>query len=312
MGYSRSSLYVGPARCVFNGVSFYSRGNASLAVDRETFKVGSDAFGDFSTRSKDVMVKCGVTPDGIWAAGALPKIWPYGSTIPGTNIHGATDVPLVLHTSASELWTVVAAAITKLPDIFLGNSKTMMGAMEFTGVRKDASDFETADSLYTFASTGGAFADATYASSALKVQTYTGVWAVVDGFHDFHTQDGWTISFDLGVDPVPLESIGSVMHLFQRVGVMAKCKPLGPTPAQIIAAQKIQGDGALGHGEELGQGDLVITGKDASTVITLKNAGLVTAGYQFGTNVLRQGELGWVANRSVALGTLGALWTLAA
>jgi hypothetical protein len=83
---------------------------------------------------------------------------------------------------------------------------------------------------------------------------------------------------------------------------MAKCKPLGPTMAQIDAALDAQGSGAAGGNRlSTNAANLIITGSSSMTV-TLGNAALKTAGYVFGGKPLRNGELGWISTLNINSG----------
>ena len=80
--------------------------------------------------------------------------------------------------------------------------------------------------------------------------------------------------------------------------------------AQLDGALLAQGAGAW-HGAKLSgmAADLVITG--AQTVsVTVKNAALKTAGFVFGGNALRNGEIGFVSTINVSSGTATAALVL--
>ena len=62
---------------------------------------------------------------------------------------------------------------------------------------------------------------------------------------------------------------------------------------------------------QAGSADLAITGADGTTIITLKSAQMVGAGYRFGLSVLRNGEVGWVATRPFVAGVPQALFSIA-
>jgi hypothetical protein len=83
---------------------------------------------------------------------------------------------------------------------------------------------------------------------------------------------------------------------------MAKCKPLGPTMAQIDAALFAQGAGAAGGYRGSSNGaNLVISGSSSMTV-TIGNAFMVSEGFVFGSKPLRYGEVGWVSSLNITSG----------
>lgn len=97
---------------------------------------------------------------------------------------------------------------------------------------------------------------------------------------------------------------------------MAKCKPLGPTMAQIDAACGLlqdSGSGAVG-GTRLSaySANLVITGTVTGNTWTIGNAAIKTAGYIFGGKPLRQGEIGWVSTNAATLASFAGGSTTAA
>jgi hypothetical protein len=135
---------------------------------------------------------------------------------------------------------MIAAGITKLPDLYLGVDKPIFGPMEFTGVVGTGLDMETASSLYTI--TAGAYSDATFAYTNFKQQRYSAAWGGKTGFTAFQAQDGWTISHDLKLEPVKIQ--GRTVD-FKIIGYqcMAKCAPIGPSQANIDAELRVQGVG---------------------------------------------------------------------
>ena len=317
MSISRAALVQGPAKVVRGSGILFSQDDIAVNIVRNTFDVATDGHGKIEERESDLTVECTFTPDGRWDAATRALLWPYASTLPGTSLFGSSDTPLTLNAADGALHTLVASALTRMPNIVLSSVQTMIGQCQFMGVRSNDTDWSDTDSLYTTA-TGALFTDATFApTTMIKTQDYTGVWGAVTGFGGIQTEAGWTIEFDLQIAPRSVDALGIVDYRFQSLGVMARCVPIGPTPAQILTQLKIQGTGAV-RGRSLAYNtlpstadDLVITGADGSTIITLKQAGLKTAGFRFGATVLRENEIGFVAAKPFASGVPGALFTLA-
>jgi hypothetical protein len=313
----RTALNIGPALCVFGTAKFHTQDAVSVAIAPSTFDISTDAHGFIEKRQDSHQVVVGMTPDGRFNAALAAALWPYASTAIGSSIFTAADVPLVINGRDGRIHTVIAAAITKMPDLILSSTKIMLGSMEFTGVRKKNSLWSVADSLYTIAQTGGDSVWAAYTeftSTDIKTQDYTGVWGAQGGFTSIKTQDGWTISFDMSTADIQVDDSGTIDKRLTSVGVMARCSPVGPTSLQIQAAQLYQNTGAA-RGKSPGAlptTSLVITGADASTIITIPRAAMVSSGYRFGSTVLGDGEIGFVGQRVVTAGALSSMWTLAA
>jgi hypothetical protein len=192
-----------------------------------------------------------------------------------------------------------------MPSIRLSPKETILGDCEFTGIRGTGADWSAADKLYTVALTGGTLTDTAFTVAAIKTQLYTGAWGSKTGFTSIVTEDGWTIDWDLGISYMQIDEVGTVKAVLNSVSCMAKCVPIGPTWANIVAGQLIQDSGSA-RGASLQGG-----GADTSTIIVVKNAALKTAGYRFGTGVLRDNEVGWVSTRSFTTGAPDAIATLA-
>lgn len=307
-GFDRSNLILSPAKLTHNGGTFFSKEPIDAAIGYETIDIGTDAHGKVDERRIELVAAPSITPEGVWNAPARAALWPYASTLPGALIHPVPDLPLVIHSLNNDRHTYKSAAVTRMPDIFLSTTKTLIGQVEFSCVRENDKNWNDPDSFLVIDT--AAYSDATFAPANIKIQPYSGNWTGKTGFGAIETRDGWTINFDLRLEPQPLDSFGRLTWSFVSLGVMARCIPANVSQANIHTAL---GPHTNLRGSSLANAsaDLAITGADTTTIITLKNAQLKTAGFRFGSLVLRQGELGWVATRPFAAGVPGALFTLA-
>src|SRR3990167_6017711 len=322
MSIARINYVAGPAKLVRGAGVCFTKSNFAVRLDKETTKIVVDAYGEIDQRDEDIMVKADFIPEGRWNASTRAFLWPYIDPNIGSQIFGVSDTATLIHDSNGHLHTIVASALTKMPSIKLSAKETIIGSTEITGIRSSTKDWADAGSLYTVAKTGGTLkdADTPFSTDLIKVQTYTGVWGALTGFGAIITEAGWDIDFDTDIAWIKTDELGTVAGYLKSVSVMAKCIPVG-TPAASEAAvdqanldaqQRVQATGgARGRSSNANGADLTITGKDGTTIIIINNAGLVRAGYRFGCDVLRQGEFGWVATRSFALGVAGPLCTLA-
>mgnify|MGYP007083432269 FL=1 len=291
----------------------YTKGDLNVDIIEETIPIETAPYGRIDERAVDAMIKISGTPDGRWSSAIRGILFPYLNPTIGADIFTASDVPLAIHDQNAHLHTVVAAALTKMPSLTLTPRETMLGDFEFTGIRGTGKDWDDADGLYTVATSGGSLTDTAFTVAAIKTQVYSGVWSGITGFSSaFYTVEGWTVDFDLQTTPIQVDEIGTIKQVLSSVSVMARCRPLGVSWANIEAALKIQGTGgARGRSLQAAGADLTITGADASTIIVLKSPNLKSAGYKFGNAIVRDGELAWVGTRSFSSGVAGAIATMA-
>ena len=107
-------------------------------------------------------------------------LWPYSNPTIGSGIFTDTDVPAVVHGNDSSLDTHAAAAVVQMPQMIFHPVKTLVGQMKLLCLRGHTSGavspWSTANSLRTFANTGGTFTDSTFSSSSPITQDYQLTW----------------------------------------------------------------------------------------------------------------------------------------
>lgn len=313
---ARSSLIVGPARIVRGAGTVHVREPFTVDLVKNTFPIALDGYGAIDSRDEDMIVTCSFTPDGRWNSATRAFLWPWLNPTIGSDPFTGSDVPTLIHDANSHLHTIKASAVTQMPSIFLSAAATMIGQATITGIRASAADWGDADSLYTAAATGGTFTDSAFVPSDIKTQDYTGAWgsggSAVTGFTSIKTEAGWTIDFETGIEFIKVDEIGTCKASLTNVGVLARCTPIGMTLADVLAAMDFQeATSARGKSGNAQGADLVITGADSATIVTIESAKLVRAGFRFGSRQLRDGEIGFVGTRTFATGVAGALCTLA-
>ncbi len=317
---ARSALIVGPARIVRGSGSCHVLQPFTVDLVKSTTPLALDGYGVIDELDEDAIVQCSFTPDGRWNAAVRALLWPYigaftsPATAPnvGFDPFTAADVPTVIHDINAHLHTIKATAVTQMPSIVLSPVATMIGQTTITGIRGTGSDWATPASLHTMALTGGTFTDTSFLPTEIKVQDYSGAWDV-SGFSDIRTTEGgWTIDFNTSIELIKVDEVGTCKGVLTGVSVMARCTPVAMTALDVIAAMDMQIAAARrGKAGNPLSADLVISGSTGSGVVTLKSAKLVRAGFRFGANRLRDGELGWVATRDFTSGQADAICTLA-
>lgn len=310
MSVTRANLIGGPCKIVQSGGTIFTKDDVNWEIVDESVDVDASMHGDaIDEVTINSMIKVTGTPWGAWENLAVLLPSAYTTPVIGSRIMGDADVPLVVTGKDGQILTSLAAGITKMPDLYLGVDKTIFGSMEWTGVVGNGLDMQTASSLYTI--TSGAYADSTFAFTNFRQQLYTGAWSGKTGFSAVQAQEGWTLTHELKLEPVKIQS--RIVD-FRIIGyrLMAKCKPFGPTQAEIEAQLKVQGTGAdAGHRRGAAGADLVITGASGAVVATLKNAGLKGGNFIFGNKPLRNGEFAWVSTVGFASGVAAARATFA-
>jgi hypothetical protein len=196
---------------------------------------------------------------------------------------------------------LTSAVVGKMPDFVLGVGAPVLSEMEFWGVIGNSADPSGA-SAYFSKTTGNAYSNPAVPGTAyIGNQEFTASWGSVGGFTSFQAQDKWSVSHELDLQPVVIQGRTRAFRLISY-RAMAKCKPLGPTMAQIDAALHAQGTGASGGYRGGSNGaNLVISGSSNMT-ITVGNAFMVSEGFVFGSKPLRYGEVGWVSSLNIASG----------
>lgn len=336
MSVGRTGLVVGPAKLVHRGATLFTKDDFEVNTSVDTFNINTSPHGKVDERAIEAKAECSFTPEGRYAAALIGALWSpfanmkigtslvgYTATINGTTgaatitaVNSSTDEPLVISAADGQVHTIIAAAVTKPPDILLSATKTMIGQATISGVRQNGKAWTDADSLYTIGSADGDtnIADSTFAPSSIRTQPYTAIWTGISGFDTaFESEDGFTVSWDVKTTDMKTDTSGVVDIRLTEIAVMVKCVPIGPTAAQIQAALKYQGSGsARGHSLAGVGAQLQITGADSTNYVTIPTASLKTAGYRFGSTALRNREIGFVAARTFSGGAQQPLFTLGA
>jgi hypothetical protein len=312
----RSNLNRVPGRLAYNGISLYSKGGTTIDTDLvynfENIEVAG--LGKIDNRDKEAYDEIQITPDGRMSTAIAAVLWPYNNPVIGAGIFPATDVPAVVHGNDSSLDTHPAAAVVQMPQMIFHPVKTLVGQMKLLCLRSTASGvvnpWSTANSLRTFANTGGTFVDATYANSAAITQDYTLTWGSVTGFAGLDFYDGLT--FEPKVDFVDdnVAAVGLFNKRIKSVGGMLRGIPIGVTRTMIDTQLQIQGSGAGRGSSGYAKGySVTVTGADGKVYLTFPTGQLIKSKIQNGVEQLREGEVAWECLPALTAGVRGAFFT---
>lgn len=291
----------------FGGQVLYSKADVKITHQMDTIPVQTSRFGKVDERVDKVMDMVDFEPDGRFIAAQLPYLFPYASKVIGASVFGS-DATLTINSVDGQQRVYKAAAVLKMPSLRFGRKLTMMGPMQFGCLYAEASAPETANSLYTDSAVSYP-GDTGYDATAILTQVYSLAWGASSPWDDFKSVNGVTVDFKLDAKPEETESHGIFDYIFQNLEVAAKLEPDGITPAQVLAAMKIQGTGAnLGRSLAAQAEDLVITG--TGVYFKLSKAAIVPFAEHFSSQRRRTGEVEFRATRTVTTGTLDPLFVI--
>lgn len=292
----RATISMGPGLVTWDGATIHVEDEIKMKIAPKLFDVVTAGYGVVDRRREDMEIEVSFTPK-MWDN--LDKLFPYATTAIGSSIYGATDKALVIKPVTGTGWTIANAAITKLPDIKLSASKAMLGEMTLTGLLANNAATGTMSSYVSTAS-GGALSgfDLTKILNGL----YTAAWGST--IASFHSEDGFDISFDLSLEDVMVDGLGTIDKMLSGLAATCKVTPVGPAASIVIS---MHGDKAIGEGAPIN--DLVITGgRSGLPTVTLKSCTAQMSSGRTGSKAKRIGEMEF---KTVRLASGAALWTIA-
>ena len=289
MSTTRQSIIRGPGTVSFGGVKIHDSSGITANIESSTQDIDSSVAGKLDTIKTDQTGKISLTPVGNITQALLDLFFPSWMKKPvfGTSIMGETDRPLVVSSRAGMKVTFACAGLTKCPELLLSPVKTAFGGIEFTAVVANGKLPGETGAFYSVAAAeydGGE--PSREGLSGRHYQATFGDLAIPD------TQDGWTVTPELQLEPVGSDSQGTIDYTLSGVTVRASCTPLGLSEADILAALPV----GKGRGASLASASDLVIAADGGLSVTLKNAALLTGPIQWGASQLRAGQLGFVAN----------------
>lgn len=232
-------------------------------------------------------------PSAIWNStyrGVLLPSAYYNFTASGTRIIGASNRAVQIDGTDGERFVFHRAALTKMPDLFLGLGESLYGDCEWTAFIKTAAAFTDADAFYT-QSTGQTWSQADFPTTHQEA-ICTAAWGAVTGWTTVYSEDGFRVAHELNLADVKQ---GNVTVDKRVVGYRAGClfKPQGPTTAQLLSALQSQGTSkGIGTRRSTNAADFVVTGSNIS--VTVESANLNRGNFVFSGKASRHGEWGMI------------------
>lgn len=314
MALQRSSIVRGHGKLIYNSgesaVEIPCAGGIEADVPVQETELSADDVGKFDRRLADAEGKITFTPLGLLTANILGVLYPagYRNPVRGTSMHGAADIPLVVHSKAGQKVTFHAAALTRMPSLILSANKPLFGQAEFTAVRGNGLEWSNAAALYTLAS--ASYTAPTFDSADVPTKPYTAAWGSI--LASIIAEDGWTLDFSLTAQGDKIDGYGTNDYLLDDVAVVARCTPknLGES---LIEGLKVQGTGVAIGMSRRRAADLVITSGAAAgdLTVTLKDAVMLRGPLKWKGLEVRAGEIAFAASREEDTGAYGALFDIA-
>lgn len=286
----RTTIIRGPGAVIYDSVTLHDADGIAAEVLTPVQEVPSSISGVLDEIKTDQTATISLTPCGELSAAILALLYPHQSPVPGTSIMGAADKPLVITSRAGRKVTFTCAALSQIPELRLSPVATAFGAAQFAAVVGKGKAPTDTDALWKEEAL--VYAAGEPARTGIAGHHYTGTFGALS-IPD--TAEGWRVSFELRLEPVVADSVGTVDYTLAGLTVRAACRPLGLSEAQILGALK----GHAARGSSMSSADdLVIAAPYGGLTVTLKAAGLATGPLAWGSATLRAGELGFTAHRA--------------
>lgn len=292
--YTSTNLHRGPGSLTLGAQKFFSQEAISADVKIETWRPKVSTHGEGAPRISDALAEISFTPSGIITNELLTLLYPAAlkNPTPGLRLFPAVDVALLIHGTDNSKLSFPRAAMYNMPSLKLSTKETAIGEATISALIAQGQSRETAGSFYTIpeaASWSGVFSD-----NDIVTSPYSAVYNSIE----FLTEEGWEISFDLGLKPIVIDGIGTVDFEVEGVTCKATCNPVNLSAAQLMAALRPEGL-MMGSSMRLGK-DLVITAAAAGgLVVTLHDAIMSEGPAQWQAGSSRAGQVTFEASRKI-------------
>lgn len=291
---TRSSLQRGPGSLVYDTtLKIFSAEDINANIVIDTWRPKVSTHGEGAPRISDARGEITFTPTGRITADLIDALFPAGFRNPviGSRVFPAADKALLIHGVDGVKHQFTSAALTKMPGLALSPRGTAFGEAAFTALIGNGLARSAAGSFFTTPASAS-WAE-TFSDSDIIAVPYAGVW----GELAIPTEEGWKVDFEVGMEPVVVDGIGTVDYELTGVTARATCRPSAMNAAALAAALRPEG---LELGSSLRQTkNLVITGLAGGLVVTLYDAAMTAGPAVWGTNASRAGEVTFEASRQL-------------
>ncbi len=328
MGLLRSTLVKGPAKIVYDSITYFTPDDISVVLDDGGQQIASSMFGPNTDRlviNPKVTVQftphalVGTGPAEVSRVNAMTAVVPaiFTNGFYGTQYIGSgSEKSLQIWGSNGELVTISNAVITAPPSIMFSANKPIFGSMTVTGICKTTSsdiDLGQANSLLDVATSQADPGLAFLGIPSYLQRRYKGALGSQTGFTEIWPEDGWTVSFNPSWKERMIQGL-TVDFELAGMEIIASCVPVGPSMSQIINLIGVGGD----NGASWAQGKsmlaqqathslTIVDPSDSSVPVTLNKPIIRTGNFRFGHENLRNGEVQFVSTLRLSTGSAVAL-----
>lgn len=303
---SAPTIIAGPAIVQFNNQVYYSEGDITVSLARETFFVRTALGGVIDERLASQMVGISFKPASC--LDVVAKYLPHAlSSIGSLLIDAASPKSVIIWAKDGRKTTWGAGFISKLPAFNLSAVDVPIGDMEIVVLGNPTKDITAADAWNVFAS--AALTDTSFDQSKIITPRYLATWGTA--LVDCESETGFVFEPVMSFSMKKVANWGNVNALLTDITLGCRFVPVGIDEDDLWTVLGLQGTDALLPGESLTKADddLVIEGGAVS--FTLHNAGPKNAVTRYGLEPLRIGEVAFVTRKTWTTGAVNPLWTIA-
>ena len=298
----RTNILKSPGTVEFDGATMFSEDDIQVTLIKELFDVQTSAFGRADRRVEGKRVEITITPK-MWDN--LDKLFPWATLQIGDVLYGATDKPAVITPRTGAPITVANCAVTSLAGIRLSATQSILTSMTITGL---IANNAAPSALASYLSAGGSGSATLSGLDLAKIPNrhYSAAWGATSGIIG---EQGFEVTFNMSTEPDVVDGIGTVNMRLTELEAQATVTPVGMTEAQLLTMIGFD----TGIGGSPAKNNLVITGEGSGApIVTINNALVQQAPYQYGPNANRVGQVQFESVRNISSGALAALWEFGA
>ena len=303
---SAPQIIAGPAIIQHGGQVYYSEGDITVSLARDTFLVSSACHGTIDERLVSQMVTLAFKP--VSCLDVVAKYLPFAVTQIGTLlINQSEPASVVVWARDGRKTTWGAGFVSQLPSFNLSAVQVPVGDMQIVAIGNPVKDLTDAAAWNTFAE--AAFADTSFNETTILTPKYLATWGEI--FEDLESETGFLVEPAMSFSMKSIANWGNVNALLTDITIGVRFTPVGLDEDDLWAALRLQGSDAITPGDSLTKDDedLVISGGGVS--FTLHNAGPKTGITRYGLEPLRIGEVAFVTRRTWTAGVADPLFTVA-
>jgi len=333
MGLTRSLIVKGPAKIVYDSVTYFTPDDITLAIDDGAVDVNSNIFGPHVDRliiNPKVTVSftphalVGTGPAEVTRAAAMAALIPaiftngfYGTQYIGS---GGSEKTLQIWSTNGELITISNAIITAPPSLMFAADKPIFGSCTVTGIVKTTSSdivLGAANSLLDVASAQADPGLAFLGVPSYLQRRYRGALGSQTGFTEIWPEGGWTVAFSPQWKERQIQGL-TVDFELAGMEIIVSCVPTGPSMSEIINLVGVGGDngaswaqGKLQSAQQTTHNLTIVDPSDSSVPFTLNKPIIRGANFRFSHENLRAGEIQFVSQLRLSAGAAVALGAFA-